>query len=101
MTTEQEIKWLPDAEDHDYPAAASYLGLVYDVGWVVERVMVVPMVSTSPVRMLAEGIAVPLPPCAGLPEELRPRIAFSDEQIRRGLPPPKRFGFSNLLFFQK
>ena len=30
MTTEQEIKWLPDAEDHDYPAAASYLGLVYD-----------------------------------------------------------------------
>ena len=30
MMTEQEIKWLPDAEDHDYPAAASYLGLVYD-----------------------------------------------------------------------
>ena len=30
MTTEQEINWLPDAEDHDYPAAASYLGLVYD-----------------------------------------------------------------------
>ena len=30
MKTEQEIKWLPDVADHNYPAAASYLGLVYD-----------------------------------------------------------------------
>jgi len=30
MKTEQEIKWLPEVEDHDYPAAASYLGLIYD-----------------------------------------------------------------------
>ena len=73
----------------------------YILGWVVERVMVVPMVSTSQVRMLAEGVAVPLPPCAGLPEELRPKIPFTDEQIRRGLPPPKPFGFSDLLLFQR
>jgi hypothetical protein len=25
-----EIKWLADPEDHDYPAAASYLNLLYD-----------------------------------------------------------------------
>ena len=30
MPNEVEIKWLPDAEDEDYPAAASYLNLLYD-----------------------------------------------------------------------
>ncbi len=25
-----EIRWLPEPEDHDYPAAASYLALIYD-----------------------------------------------------------------------
>jgi hypothetical protein len=24
------IKWLPKPEEHDYPAAASYLNLIYD-----------------------------------------------------------------------
>ena len=26
----KEIKWLPDVEEHDYPAAESYLSLIYD-----------------------------------------------------------------------
>jgi hypothetical protein len=30
MATEIEIKWLADSEDHDYPAAGSYLSLLYD-----------------------------------------------------------------------
>ena len=30
MANEIEIKWLADAEDHDYPAAGSYLSLLYD-----------------------------------------------------------------------
>jgi hypothetical protein len=30
MANETEIKWLADAEDHDYPAAGSYLSLLYD-----------------------------------------------------------------------
>ena len=30
MTNEVEIKWLADPEDHDYPAAGSYLSLLYD-----------------------------------------------------------------------
>ena len=25
----QEIKWLPDVEEHDYPAAESYLTILY------------------------------------------------------------------------
>lgn len=30
------IKWLPDVEDHDYPAAQSYLGLLYGDARVAE-----------------------------------------------------------------
>jgi hypothetical protein len=30
MANETEIKWLADPEDHDYPAAVSYLSLLYD-----------------------------------------------------------------------
>jgi len=30
MPKQREIRWLPEPEDHDYPAAESYLNLVYD-----------------------------------------------------------------------
>jgi hypothetical protein len=30
MADEIQIKWLKDAEDHDYPAALSYLSLLFD-----------------------------------------------------------------------
>lgn len=30
MTEQIEIKWLGDAQEHDYPAAESYLSLLYD-----------------------------------------------------------------------
>jgi len=30
MSSTVEIKWLTDPEDHDYPAALSYLSLLYD-----------------------------------------------------------------------
>ena|ERR1035437_9354444 len=30
MPKQIEIKWLPGPEDHDYPAASSYLSLLYD-----------------------------------------------------------------------
>ena len=30
MAKKIEIKWLSDLEDHDYPAAKSYLSLIYD-----------------------------------------------------------------------
>ena len=29
MASKTEIKWLVDSEDHDYPAAGSYLSLLY------------------------------------------------------------------------
>ena len=30
MASDIEINWLADAQDHDYPAAGSYLSLLYD-----------------------------------------------------------------------
>ena len=63
----------------------------YLLGWFVEKIMPVPLVSTAQVRMLSEGLADPCPPCDELPAELAPKIPFTDEQIRRGLPPAGPF----------
>ena len=30
MKQDSEIQWLSEAEEHDYPAAASYLALIHD-----------------------------------------------------------------------
>ena len=63
----------------------------YVLGWIVEKIMRVPLVSVAQVQMLAEGLAEPLPPCDALPPELAPKTPFSEEQIRNGLPPPGPF----------
>lgn len=68
----------------------------YLFGWLVERVMRTPLVSTAQVRMLSEGLVEPSPQCAGLPPELAPTICFSDEQIRKGLPAPGPFRMRDL-----
>ena len=58
----------------------------YVLGWFVERLMKVPLVSVAQVRMLSEGLAEPWLPCELPPPELAPKIRFSEEQIRKGLP---------------
>ena len=73
----------------------------YLLGWVVERAMVVPLVSVAQVRMLSEGLAEPCPPCASVPADLAPTIPFSDDQIRKGLPPPGPFRLRDLRFFHR
>jgi hypothetical protein len=50
--------------------------------------MKLPMVSTAQVRMLSEGLAEPALTCDAMPAELAPRIQFTTEQIRKGLPKP-------------
>lgn len=43
-----KIKWLDESEDHDYPAAKSYLCLIYDVATAdkfVEKLKVAPVLS--------------------------------------------------------
>ena len=63
----------------------------YLLGWVVERIMTTPLVSVAQVRMLSEGLAEPCPPGEALPPELAPQTPFSDDQIRKGLPPAGPF----------
>jgi hypothetical protein len=63
----------------------------YILGWFVEKVMTVPLVSVAQVQMLDEGLAEALPHYDTPPPELASRIHFTDEQIRNGLPAPKPF----------
>jgi uncharacterized protein YbjT (DUF2867 family) len=59
---------------------------------VLEQTMVIPLVARAQVRILAEGVTEPLPFADPLPDDLMPTTHFTDEQIRRGLPEPGRFG---------
>jgi uncharacterized protein YbjT (DUF2867 family) len=69
----------------------------YSLGWLLERVMKTPLVSIAQVRILSEGIVEALPACEPLPEDLRPKLWFTDSQIRNGLPVAKAFGMRDLL----
>jgi hypothetical protein len=68
----------------------------YLLGWGVEKIMDVPLVSVAQVRMLAEGLVEPLPPCDALSPELAPKIRFTEDQIRKGLPPAGPFSLHDL-----
>jgi len=70
----------------------------YMLGWFVEKIMTVPLVSVAQVQMLTEGLAEPLPPCDALPPDLAPRTPFTEDQIRKGLPPPGPFRLRDFRF---
>lgn len=63
---------------------------------VTEWTMRVPLVAKAQARMLAEGVAVVAPLALDLPDDLRPRLPFDEEQIRRALPEPGGFGLRDL-----
>jgi NADH dehydrogenase len=73
----------------------------YALGWCVEKIMAVPLVSVAQVRMLSEGLAEPCSPCDALPPSLAPKTPFSVEQIRKGLPRPGPFGWRDLRCCQR
>jgi NADH dehydrogenase len=62
----------------------------------LERVMKIPLVSRSQVRILSEGVVDSLPGVDRLPPDLAPRTPFDAESIRAGLPEPGPFGCSDL-----
>lgn len=70
-------------------------------GWVCERTMVIPLISSAQVRILSEGVVEPLLACATVPEDLRPQTPFSDDQIRAGLPEAKSFGPEDCLCYRR
>ena len=52
--TPQEIRWLPEVEEHDYPAADSYLQIIYADDRVAE--MVVKLRTAGTVQFKAKDI---------------------------------------------
>ena len=66
------------------------------LAWGLERAMTVPLISLAQVRMLAEGIAEPLPGCGLPPDDLAPRREFTSGQIRAGLPDLRAFRWEDL-----
>jgi uncharacterized protein YbjT (DUF2867 family) len=60
------------------------------VAWATERTMKVPLLALAQARILAEGVR-PVRGSAPVPADLAPRIRFTPESIRRGLPPPGPF----------
>lgn len=61
-----------------------------------EATMKVPLASVAQVKMLAEGLCEPAPPCDDLPDDLRPATRFTAESIASSLPEPGRFGCADL-----
>jgi NADH dehydrogenase len=56
------------------------------LAFVSERFMPKPLITKSQVQMLADGISMATPESVPLPEELKPKTLFTEEQIRKGLP---------------
>ncbi|HYM60203.1 MAG TPA: NAD(P)H-binding protein [Thermoanaerobaculia bacterium] len=63
---------------------------------IFEWTMKVPLAASAQVRILSEGVVDPLPFAVAVPPDLAPRRMFTDEQIRRGMPPAERFGLRDL-----
>jgi uncharacterized protein YbjT (DUF2867 family) len=70
--------------------------VVRAVALVSELVMRVPLVSRAQVRMLAEGVADPLPGAQSVPDDLLPSARFEPANIAPELPPPGGFGIDDL-----
>jgi NADH dehydrogenase len=61
-----------------------------------EAAMQVPLLSRAQVEILAEGVVEPRPFAPEAPEDLRPRMPFSEAVIRAGLPRPGGFELADL-----
>ncbi|MBI1335267.1 MAG: NAD(P)H-binding protein [Armatimonadetes bacterium] len=73
------------------------LWLHYGLAWFFERTMTIPLTAKAQIRILSESLAEPFGHQDLLPEHLVPRTMFTDDQIRRGLPEPGRFGLKDCL----
>lgn len=51
-----------------------------------ERFMPKPLITKSQVQMLADGISQPTLESVPLPDDLKPKTLFTEEEIRKGLP---------------
>jgi NADH dehydrogenase len=68
----------------------------YALAHVFERTMKIPLVALAQVRILSESGVEPVRVTSTLPADLMPTRAFTDEQIRVGLPAPGRFSLGDV-----
>ncbi|GAA3741410.1 hypothetical protein GCM10022239_16340 [Leifsonia bigeumensis] len=73
---------------------------LYAAAQFFEWTMKVPLVAKAPLRMLAEGVVDATPPASAVPDDLTPQTMFTDDEIRRALPEPGGFGWSDLRFIR-
>ncbi|MCE9559026.1 MAG: NAD-dependent epimerase/dehydratase family protein [Armatimonadetes bacterium] len=73
------------------------LWIHYAMAWVFERTMTVPLEAKAQVRILSESLVEPVLAPDALPAYLTPKITFSDDQIRKGLPIPAKFGIRDCI----
>jgi NADH dehydrogenase len=45
-----------------------------------------PLITKSQVQMLADGISQPTLESIALPDDLKPKTRFTEQEIRKGLP---------------
>ena len=69
----------------------------YAMAWFFERTMTTPLAAKAQVRILSESLTEPTLAPDSIPAELLPATMFSDDQIRKGLPVPERFGMKDCL----
>jgi uncharacterized protein YbjT (DUF2867 family) len=68
----------------------------YALAYFWELTMKVPLVARAQVRILSEGVVESVLPCDPLPHDLLPKLRFTDEQIRKGLPEAGSFTLRDL-----
>jgi len=71
----------------------SPLWLNYAGAWVFEQCMKIPLVAIAQVKILSESVTELLPDSEPLPEDLKPQLPFSNDQILQGLP--EKGGFTS------
>jgi len=67
---------------------------------ITEWTMKVPLVAKAQLRMLTEGISQAYN-ADSLPENLKPKLPFNQEQIKKSLPEAGRFTFNDLLISKR
>ena len=69
----------------------------YAMAWFFERTMTTPLAAKAQVRILSESLTESTLAPDSLPVELLPKTMFTQDQIKKGLPVPERFGVKDCL----
>ena len=81
------------------PFITAPIAFHYMLARVAEATMDVPLIATAQVRILEEELIEPAYADDRVPDDLAPATRFDARSIRAGLPPPGRFGLTDVRIF--